>query len=186
MASERKSIRVTVLVEDKRQERFVRELLLHLGFDSRKLRFDVAPSGEGAAEAWVRKRYPGEVKVLRSKIYQKDLSLLAMRDGDAKGVSARKGELDDELAANGHAKRGASERISTPVPTWSIETWLLQLLGEDALSEDKSYKTRFPPVRRKEAEAIRAAVGAWPGSGAGTGLPPSLADGCVEIARLAQ
>lgn len=184
MASKNTSRRGVVLVEDKRQERFIRELLKHRGWDPRGFRFYVAPDGRGAAEAWVRKRYPGEVKVLRSKSYQKNLCLVAMRDGDNVGVTGRKRELDDELVADGQNRRGDTEPIATPVPTWSIETWLLFLQGERGLTEDTSYKTAFPSTTKSEGQAIQEAAGAWPGPEAADRLLPSLADGRDEIERL--
>ncbi len=86
MASDREKLRGIVLAEDKRTERFCRALLRELGFKVRRFRFETAPAGEGAAEAWVARRYPDEVKVLRSKNYQQALRLIAVRDGDMVGV----------------------------------------------------------------------------------------------------
>lgn len=184
MASERKSLRGLILVEDKRQERFLRTLLRTLGFELRNFKFDVAPSGKGAAEAWVRKRYPDEVRVLRSKNFQQSLCLVAMRDGDAGGVAARKAELADELTARGYPKRGVAERISTPVPTWSIETWILWLLGQAQVTEAEPCKAAFPPSGMGERRAIEAAVEAWPLDPTEASLLPSLADGQGEFAKL--
>ncbi len=103
MASDREKLRGIVLAEDKRTERFCRALLRELGFKVRRFRFETAPAGEGAAEAWVARRYPGEVKVLRSKNYQQALRLIAVRDGDLVGVRIRKQELDQPLEAAGLA-----------------------------------------------------------------------------------
>lgn len=71
MSSERQKLRGLVLAEDKRTERFFRELLGVLGFKTRSFRFETAPPGQGAAEAWVARRYPDEVKVLRSKNFSR-------------------------------------------------------------------------------------------------------------------
>lgn len=136
MANSRGQIQGVVLVEDRRTERFIRHLLEHLGFDLRgkRIRFVVAPSGEGSGEAFVKRAYPAEVKYLRSR--HPLCFLLAIRDGDGDGVRARKAQLDEVLKESGLAARGEKERIGTPVPTWSIETWLLDLLGEVGLNED--------------------------------------------------
>jgi len=173
-----------VLVEDKRQERFVRRLFEHLGFEARNLRFNIAPSGRGAAEAWVRKLYPDEVRALRSRNYQKSLGLLAMRDGDAVGVTARKLELDDELRASGLEARRAEERIAVPVPTWSIETWLLHLLGKEALPEYTTFKNSFPRAGERERSAIQLAAEQWPRPSDEVCAQPSIEDARAEIERV--
>lgn len=176
-------LRVTVIVEDTRTERFSRELLCHLGFKRRNLYFISAPKGQGAADAWVRQRYVAEVKNQRSKNYQGSLRLIAIVDGDRHGVKARKESLDAALIASGQAARTQEEHIATPVPTWSIETWLLHLLGI-AVDEDAPFKPQFDQAyntSQRETEAIQRAAAAWPGSDP---APPSLADGRVEFARI--
>jgi len=135
MPGDRKGIQGIVLVEDRRTERFVRHLLDRLGFDARKVRFEPAPSGQGAAECWVLARYPREVRYLRSR--QPLRFLLAVRDGDSVGVARRKQQLDDALAEAGLAARASDERIGAPVPTWSIESWLFDLLGQEGVNEDR-------------------------------------------------
>src|SRR5690606_23515650 len=124
-----------------------------------RIRFDSAPSGTGAAEAWVRKRYPREVRLLRAKRHQRDLCLVAVRDGDCVGVIRRKLELDQELQFEELEPRQAGERIATPVPSWSIETWLLALLGDAELPEDVPGKPEFLKRHRgREREAVLVAV----------------------------
>lgn len=184
MPNDRSKLRVKVLAEDKRQERFLRALFESLGFARRNISFNVAPAGAGAAEAWVRKRFPSEVKALRSKNYQTSLRLVAMRDGDAAGVTRRKNELMTELAGAGLDARQDGERIALPVPTWSIETWLLAILGSPDVSETESLKSAFPPAGRSEREALLAAAANWPHASNTAAPLPSLADGVTEIARL--
>ncbi|MCI0488770.1 MAG: hypothetical protein L0229_19440 [Blastocatellia bacterium] len=87
MPDNRKQLRGTILAEDRRTERFFRELLVHLGFDKRKFIFKTAPSGKGDAGAWVRVQYVEEVNLLRQKKYQQSLCLLAARDGDRDGFA---------------------------------------------------------------------------------------------------
>ena len=89
MPSDRQKLRIMVLVEDKRTERFFRKLLKQLGFG--RFDFDTAPKGNGSGEAWVAKRYPKEVNVQRSKNYQKSRRLIAVRDEDGVGLRHRKG-----------------------------------------------------------------------------------------------
>lgn len=181
-------MRGVVLCEDKLTEQFLRRLLDALGFDTRRrIRFRTAPAGSGSGEAWVRQRYPHEVRLLRSKRHQRDLCLLAIRDGDRFGIDVRKRELDEQLVTEQLAPRQPEERIATPVPTWSIETWLLALLGDVAVHEGMPTKAEL--ARRHGArtdEAITAAVRAWSeGAAEASGLP-SLRDGSAELTRLSQ
>ncbi len=183
MPSDRQKLRGLVLAEDKRTERFFRELLGELGFKTRSFRFETAPAGKGAAEAWVTRRYPAEVKVLRSKSYQQGLRLVAVRDGDGVGVGSRKQQLDESLQSAGLAVRQADEGIATPVPTRNIETWLLGLLGDTNLDEITDYKHRFGNEHgTHERSALRDAAAAWNN----TDNPSlySLRDGKTEMERL--
>lgn len=186
-------LRGLVLAEDRRSERFFRHLLESLGHDKRNFRFETAPVGKGAAEAWVLKRYPEEVQVIRSKNFQRTLCLLAIRDGDASGVLKRKQQMDEALKAAGKDPRVDGERIGLPVPTWSIENWLFQLLGEACVNEERqavgqnlTWKQAFDQRYSgpEEASAIQAAAKAW--NSPRQGELPSLADGRVEISRIKQ
>lgn len=179
--NERKGLRGTVLCEDKRTEKFVRNLLKHFGYDLRAFKFAIAPHGKGAAEAWVQNEYPDAVRVLRRKRHQR-LCLIAIRDGDSVGVIARKRELDDALRKADLDARTDDERIAVPVPTWSIETWLLALLGGDDIDERQSLKAIFE--RKYDSSAIREAIRAWPQVDS-LGLP-SLVDGQDEMSRIAR
>lgn len=183
----RATMRGVVLCEDKLTERFVRKLLGSLGFDTqRRFRFETAPAGSGSGEAWVRQRYPHEVRLLRSKRHQRDLCLLAIRDGDRLGVDVRKRELDAQLMVEELAPRQAQERIATPVPTWSIETWLLALIDGTELDEGEPYKAELSRRHGERSSAvIAAAVRAWGEGGASAAALSSLRDGMNELGRLA-
>ena len=186
MPSDRQKLRGLVLAEDKRTERFFRNLLEVLGFKTRSFRFQTAPAGQGAAEAWVARRYPDEVKVLRSRNYQQGLRLIAVRDGDDVGLDRRKQQLDQALRSAGLAGRHADEGIATPVPARNIETWLLALLGAAHLDETTDYKRRFEKEHGapEKRSVLRDAASAWKNTGQ-TSLP-SLRDGTTEMERLDQ
>ncbi len=182
MVSKRKGLRGAVLVEDARTRDFVRALLRETGFEDRRFRFEVAPRGMGAAEAWVLRRYPVKVRWLRSKRHQKGLRLVVHRDGDRVGTVRRKQEFDSSLAAEELAERGQDEAIALLVPTWSIETWLLVLLGHDGVDETRSMKAEFGRRSSCERDDLRAAARAW-SSEFGADLP-SLIDGRTELQRI--
>lgn len=198
MPTERRQLRGTVLVEDSRTERFFRELLLHLGFERHKLYFIPAPKGKGDAKAWIRaqSQYPSEVRKLRQRRFQQ-VFLITVMDGDNADPVRRKAELDVCLQDQGMGPRQADERIAIPVPTWSIETWLLALLGEsvdEATSQKREFERRYPG--KEERSALRDAAIAWDSlrrrvaalrweSGADRiSSVPSLADSKIEMRRI--
>lgn len=184
MPSNRQNLRGLVLSEDKRTERFFRKLLRVLGFKTRSFRFETAPAGAGAAEAWVAKRYPGEVKALRSKNYQQSLRLIAIRDADGVGLKRRKQQLDQALEKAGLAVRQADEGIATPVPARTIETWLLALGGEAGLDGTSDYKRLFENKHgTHESCTLEKAAEAWLNISAKSLY--SLRDGQAEIKRIA-
>jgi len=185
MASERAQLRGALIVEDRRTERFFRELLDCLGFDWHKFRIIPLPNGKGDARAWVRKRYPSEVKLLRQKRHQR-LCLIAVRDGDNTGVAPRKADLDSALCDAGLDPRQKGERIATPVPTWSIETWLLALLGDDTVEETTKTKLAFEKLYpgKEEGRALRDAAQAWRSRADQVPSVPSLKDGKTEMSRI--
>lgn len=183
MPTDRKTVRVFVLVEDSRTQRFFWNLLCELGFHPRRIRVEHAPSEKGAAEGWVRKRYPGEVKALRSKSFQKNVALIAVRDADGNSLAQRKRELDKALTDAGLDCRQTDEAISVSVPARNVETWLLALLGDSGVNETEDFKHRFQHAHGgDEGLASKTAAKAWR-SFAISSLP-SLADGKIEIARL--
>jgi hypothetical protein len=185
MPDNRGNLRGTVLSEDPRTERFVRELLTLLGFQRLKFYFKTAPSGEGDAGAWVRAQYPSEVNLLRRKRHQR-LALIAVRDGDNRGYLSRKSDLDVALNEVGFNHRAPRERIVNLVPTWSIETWLLALLGVDPIDETATRKVEFERSYRgkRESEALRDAADAWHRRANQVPNVPSLADSKTEMRRI--
>jgi hypothetical protein len=191
MSNDRAKLRGVVVTEDRRTERFVRHLLVAGGYDKRQFRFRTAPSGRGAGEAWVLLQYPSEVKRMRANRHQR-LCLIAVRDGDGVGVDGRKLELEQALRDAELQPRGPRERIATPVPTWAIENWLLDLLGYANVNEDQcpaadggpTWKQVFERVfGADEKHALSTAAELW--STASIRLP-SLADGRVELSRVDQ
>jgi len=198
MPTERRQLRGTVLVEDRRTERFFRELLVHLGFELQKLYFRPAPKGQGDAKAWIRaqSQYPSEVRKLRQKRFQQ-VFLITVMDGDNADPVRRKAELDSCLQGQSMDPRQPDERIAIPVPTWSIETWLLALLGDsvdEATSQKREFERRYPGQEerralrnaaiawdrlRRRAAALRWESGAYPSSSV-----PSLADSKIEMRRI--
>lgn len=176
--------RTRILCEDRRTERFLRRLCQR--YDIYVLESSVAPSGRGDASAWVKQQYPASVRLLRSRNYQQNLSLLVAIDGDNKGARARKAELAEELANSNMSPRDDAEAIAIFVPTWSVETWLAFLCGTEGVTENQPLKEHSGYRHlwedgRAEAATISTAVEAW----RDVDEPlPSLTDAYMEAERV--
>ena len=176
--------RVRLVCEDRMTERFLSRVCQRQKISV--LHVDIAPSGKGAASAWVRRRYPDFVKLQRSKNYQRNLCLLVAIDGDNRGVSVRKLELAQELSSSGAEAREPEEPIAVFVPTWSIETWLASLVDSRTHDEDRPLKEdsavrHFWQDEARKAQTINTASNNWR---AGLPLPPSLAEAYTEGERI--
>ena len=171
--------RIWLWCEDREHEAFARNLLKErFGLDARRLTVKIAPKGEGAASAWVLLKYQEEVlPTARRARHQRHLGFLVLVDGDIVGWKRRVEQFEE---AGGKEPR--PERIAICAPTWSIETWVLWLCGDD-VTEVASLKNRLPPVdfRSRLGEAIAR----WePPRDAEMERLPSLSAGRVELDRL--
>ena len=176
--------RVRLVCEDRLTEQFLSRVCQRRRIQV--LHVEVAPSGKGAASAWVRRKYPAFVKLHRSKNYQKGLCLLVAIDGDHQGIRARKLELAQELITADVGARAGDEPMAIFVPTWSIETWLASLSGGTPHDEDRALK-EDSAVRhlwqdhQMTARTIAQAADNWR---AGPALLPSLEDAYTEGDRI--
>lgn len=170
--------RAILLCEDRRHERFFREVIARSAWQVAAIR--TAPQGQGSAEAWVRKQYPDALRLLRAKAHQRSLCLIVVTDGDAMGLARRKESLQAELATSGQAPKRPEERVALCIPTWSIETWLLALRGTPALSEGRSYKADYREADRREPGL---AGRLWCEQEGACALPSCL-DARIELNRL--
>lgn len=182
MASSRFRTRITILCEDRRQERFFRGLLEALGYPDPYIQ--MAPAGSGSGETWVRLQYPRAVSKYRRSAHHQNVGLLGVRDGDNQGVAVRKRELDSELAQKGLPPRQPDEHIATPVPTWHIETWLRWFQGVTPVIETKSYKQEFEHSGGNERQLGRQAAELLYRQAPQFAELPSLRDARSELARL--
>jgi hypothetical protein len=130
---------VTILVEDQSLERFMREVLLNLGFSRHELRFEPLPVGKGSAKDWIDSQYPSLVELLRSKNFQQNLAVVIGTDADELTVDQRSQRLTKSLAKSGLPPRSDEEKIVHIIPKWNIETWLLYF-ADDQRDEVANYK----------------------------------------------
>jgi len=123
-----------------------------------------------------------KVRWLRAKGHQKGLRLVVHCDGDNLGTPTRKDTFNDALEAQQLAPRLAAEAIAILIPTWSTETWLLGLFGEQGVNESQTLKRQFERRKSMTRDDLRDAAAAW-GTEAGVDLP-SLIDGRAEFQRI--
>jgi hypothetical protein len=120
---------VIALVEDQRQQRFVRDYLRRTGY-TREVRWEPLPAGsKGSAERWVRSKYAAVVQAFRGRSHRARTILIVAIDADMVAVEHRHQQFAEELAGAGQNPRSPNEAIAHLVPKRNIETWILSLGG---------------------------------------------------------
>lgn len=127
-----------VLCEDKQQRSFIRNFLLGIGFERRKIYFRMCPRGRQSGEQFVRENYPSKVRAYRGKKNHLSVCLAVVIDADTKTVDQRLQELDASLTADAQQVRQPDEKIAIFVPKRNIETWIHYLMGEK-VDEETAY-----------------------------------------------
>jgi hypothetical protein len=182
---------IHILVEDKRQEMFIRRFLLRRGFDKRKMVFSPVPEGRGSGKQWVHANFANQVRVCRQRNSRASTSMFAMMDADELTVARCLSDLDNELV---QSTQKPLDKIHDPIarliPKWSVETWILYLssigASEPSISEDIPYKGSKTEEQWNELiPQASATLDAWSKSSAA--LPANLIDslrrGLQEIPR---
>jgi hypothetical protein len=146
------------------------------------IRIVLSPSGQGSAEAWVRKTFAKEVSAFRSRHAQ--TKLIVVIDADTGSVQDRLRQLDQTLRENGKEPVDATtEQIARLIPKRNIETWVLCLNGH-AVDEETNYKKTRNDWNELIPQAAETLLD-WTRSGE----PPnhcvdSLRNGVRELKRL--
>lgn len=122
-----RTVRVVLVCEDTQHEAFARRFLKEVGWHLRAIRVERAPQGRGSGEQFVRERFPSELCGLRAN--RGRTALIAVVDGDRKGVQGRVADFEGACRTQGVPPRGTEENVLLLVPTWRIETWLAYLDG---------------------------------------------------------
>ena len=137
---DRQDVRIVVLCEDEDHRRFSYHVLGKLRYHPRDIRFAISPRGRGAADLWIKKTYPEEVRGYRRRAANQQVALLVLVDADRLSVKARHKHLDDALAEAGQGKRSKTDHIALWVPKRHIETWIVFLVKHTKVDEKKDYK----------------------------------------------
>lgn len=88
-----KPSQIVVLVEDQRQQRFVRKYLDRLGYKGNAIRDIALPAGRGSGEQYVREKYLDEVEAFRQRNTRAVTWLVVAIDADILEVAARSRQL---------------------------------------------------------------------------------------------
>ena len=123
-------VRIVLLCEDSQHEAFARRFLKGMGWNTRELRVEKSPSASGAAEQWVRERFPIELRIYRKRKPLATSTLIAMIDADKKNVQDRINEFQKECKGHQVPFRTRDEAVAIVVPKRNIETWIHYLNGE--------------------------------------------------------
>ena len=177
----KEDVQLVLLCEDKQQEVFARQFFIRRGFDRRKIRVNISPQGKGAAERYVRNRYPREVRRHRSKSAHLSICLAVVIDADTYTVAQRFSQFDSELEDSGQRNRQAVEKIAVFVPRRNIETWI-HYLREQAVDEETAY-----PKLARESDCkpdVEKLVNQICPSGLPNDAPPSLHTACDELQKI--
>ncbi len=143
--------RYVVLCEDAQMKSFVVSFLRCNKIDPRRIIVRNYPCGEGCGEAFVRKEYLREVKLLRTMNYIRSV-LVVCTDADSKTVDQRMSTLDDEISVEIKRWKREDEPIILFIPKRQIETWIRFLNGETVDEEMRFIHSGKPVSCKKEAE----------------------------------
>ncbi|VTS08086.1 hypothetical protein [Tuwongella immobilis] len=177
-----RGVQLVLVCEDSQQEAFVRRFLKLAGWNMRSIRVEKAPPGVGAAEQFVRDRYPIELEAFRANRHRVTRGLIVITDGDRFGRIERKRMLEESCERRGISPRQADEPVVLCIPTWNIESWIAYLHGED-VDESRGDYPRLerardchpmvePLFEMCQQQALRLPA------------PESLLDACQEYHRL--
>ncbi len=176
-------VRLVLLCEDSQHESFAVRFLKSMGWDKRWMRIEKSPAAEGAAEQWVRQRFPRELQACRKRNTKAETALLTMIDGDLYEPSQRHKVLESECAAQDIAFREARDPVAIVVPCRNVETWIRYLSGEQV-----DEQTIYPKLAQERGcrESVKNLVRICKTSGLPDDAPPALHLACREYERISR
>ena len=180
----KRGVRVMILGEDSAQVSLARRVLIELGYSRHEIYDRPVPDGGGSGEKWVRRDYPNQVALNRSKRSHQQCTLLVSIDADKYSIADRKNQLDQSLTNAELAPRSHDEPIAILVPSRNIESWLKHFAGE-VVNEETNYKNKVKQLNLKQAaEGFVAEFRQWELSPGNFQTLPSLLDAYVELKRI--
>lgn len=137
-----------VLCEDAQMKTFIRSFLKEQGIPAGKIRIKNNPPGIGCGEQFVKREYVNELKLLKSRNYNKEVLVVCI-DADSLTVRERKQNLFDAESEDISKWKRDERPVLILVPKRCIETWLHFLRGED-VDENKKFPHSGAPVNCKD------------------------------------
>lgn len=148
-----------------------------MGWTKRDIRVPAYPRGKGSAEQWVRAAYIRELATYHKKF--RSYAFIAITDGDKLGVENRQKQIEQACKAANIKPRSDDDAVAIVVPTWSIETWIKYLDGEEINEQQKTVKKK-----KNESEcypAVERLLSICKTDGLPENAPNSLKAACAEF-----
>jgi hypothetical protein len=173
-------VRIVLLCEDSQQESFVRRFLQGTGWNNREIRVEKSPNAKGAAEQWVRERFPKELLAYRNRSSRAASALVAVIDADIRSVLQRSDELCAACREEGVSFRSEGESVAIVIPKRNIETWIRYLEEIPGTGVDEEIK--YPKLQREREckPAVDRLLELCKTTGLPANAPPSLTAACSE------
>ena len=142
----------TILCEDEKTKAFITNILVSQGINRHRISTDVAPSGTGSGEAYVRKQYKINLRAIRRFNYNAR-TLIVCTDADVHSLEERKLSFSNECS-NVEPEiydRTKKEPVIIWIPKRNIETWI-EFFKHDGngVNEEAQYKINNKNVKCKE------------------------------------
>jgi len=146
-----KGVRFVILGEDSAHLRFCRTILKDLGVHPREISEKIANPGDGAAEYFVRNRFPVELSGLRRKQNSQKVRLIVCIDADRNTLSKRLSDLDIACESYGICPVSERDKLARWVPRRNIETWISFFVGTVEVNELDDFKQNFERAQYNHA-----------------------------------
>ena len=134
--------RVLILAEDNRLFSFCLKIVMKLGIQKNRKKFDeVTIPKSGAGYTWLYREYPALVKKHRARATKTSVAFVVGVDSDKKSFGERATDLDKKLDEAKLEKRKGDEAIVFVIPKRNIETWIMYF-GGAKVDETTDYKNK--------------------------------------------
>ena len=176
---------VVVLCEDQKSWCVLYHFLKAHGIGARKILPKISPGSKGAADAFISRQFPKEVKAYRSKANHLNICLLVMIDADpGHNPGDREAMLRKSLQENGMDAIKRDERIAILVPKRNIETWM-HLMTDHETDEQTNYKRLHDEKDCKCCGiGLKEIQEKFRGKTPPDPIPASLSEACQELERI--
>jgi hypothetical protein len=175
----KRRVRIVLLCEDSQHESFVRRFLKAMGWETREMRVEKNPPPPegGAADQWVRERFPKELSEYRQRRQRAASALVTVFDADVRSLAEREDQLRESCRSAGVPFRDNRDSVAIVIAKRNVETWIRYLEGTNVDEE-----TPYPKLQRERdcKGAVDRLLELCRTSGLPQNAPTSLAAACDE------